>query len=679
MDDGDGRPSRVLFSVFEADFRRGELRKRGLKLKLHGQPFQILTMLLEHPGELVTREEIREKLWPRDTFIDFEHSVNTSIKRLREVLGDDATTPRFIETLPRKGYRFIAPIEALTPVPYLSKNSVGHLTSDSERPVAEQGQSAVRDGQNGLAKSQHDIREQTVSEIAEKRRPGLQELWIPLLAVVAASALIAVLVGFNAGRLRDIWFSRVPPAAKIQSIAVLPLENLSHDPEQEYFADGMTEELITDLGKIAELRVVSRTSVMHYKGTKKSLPEIAKELNVDALIEGTVLRTGDKVRITANLLNARTDRHIWAENYERDLGDVLSLQDEVARNIAEEIKIKLTPQEQARLSGSPTISPEAYRLYLQARYHCYKRTQAGFEKSIQLFQQALAKDPSYASAYAGLAETYGLLPFYGGASSQDVFPKAKAAALKAVALDDSLAEAHAALGFVLFYGDWDWSGGSRELQRSIELNPSYPTAHHWYAEYLSAMGRHNDAVAEIRRAQELDPLSPLLLAIGEEIYMNAHRYDECIENGRRGLELDPNHALVHSNLAGCLFGKTLYEAAGAEYIKADEAWGLTASEGLALGYALTGRRSEAIRILKKLERGSNIRKRVSVMEARICLGAALCTKEETLNFLEKAYQEHDAYMIFLNVHSAFDPLRSDPRFQDLVRRMHFPQYVPHSN
>jgi len=633
MSDSAGRPRRVHFSVFEVDLHAGELRKHGLKVKLHGQPFQVLAMLLERPGELVSREEIREKLWPQDTFIDFEHSVNSSIKRLREALGDDAATPRFIETLPRHGYRFIAQVETL---PY-------NHTSEA----------------NGKAEARR-------SHLLPKR-------WIAGSMGGLAIALMAILVGLNAFSLRDRLFPRTAPVPRIASIAVLPLENLSHDPDQEYFADGITEELITNLGNIAALRVISRTSVMRYKGTRKPLPDIAKELNVDALVEGTVLRSGDRVRVTVNLLYARTDRHLWAETYERELRDVLSLQDDVARAIAEEIKIRVTPQEEARLLRSPAVSPEAYQLYLQARYYSNRRTLPGFEKSVQLFQQAVAQDPNSASAYAGLAEAYGLIPFYEGASSKESFPKAKAAALKAVELDGSLAEAHAALGFVLFYGDWDWAAAEKELKRAIELNPSYATSHHWYAEYLSAMGRHDQAIAEIKRAEELDPLSPLLFSIGEEVCTNARRYDEVIEEAKKALELDSNYGLAHENLAGGLLGKGMYKEASEEYFKTNQSWGTSNSQELALGYAFQGKRAKALEILKQLRESPRRPGLNSIFEARLCLGAALCTKQEVLDWLEKAYEEHKAYAPFWNIHPAFDLIRSEPRFQNILRRMNFPK------
>jgi len=673
MSDNDGRSRRIQFGVFEVDLRTGELRKQGLKIKLHGQPFQVLAMLLERPGELVTREEIREKLWPQDTFIDFEHSVNSSIKRLREALGDAAATPRFIETLPRHGYRFIAQVETL-PYNHTSEaNAEAETAFDSESPAPGTGRAAgLREAAVMLARPPAKHRQRDIAVTAGARRSPLPRRWVAAMMVGLAVALVAIIIGLNVFRLRDRLLLHTAPVPRIASIAVLPLENLSHDPEQEYFADGMTEELITNLGKIGALRVISRTSVMRYKGTRKPLPEIANELNVDALVEGTVLRSGNRVRVTVNLLHARTDRHLWAETYERDLHDVLSLQDEVARAIAEEIEIRVTPQEEARLSGSPAVSPEAFRFYLQARYHSYKRTLPGFEKSIQLFQQALALDPNYASAYAGLAETYGLLPFYGGASSKESFPKAKAAALKAVELDGSLAEAHAALGFVLFYGDWDWAAAERELKRAIELKPSYVTSHHWYAEYLSAMGRQDEAIAEIKRAQELDPLSPLLFAIGAEVCVLARRYDEVIEQSQKALELDSNYALAHGNLADGFLGKGMNKEAAAEYIKADQIWGMTNSSRLALGYALTGKKAEALEILRRLRKTPGQPGLTSIMEALLCLNGALCDKREVLDWLEKAYEEHEVFAPFWNVHPAFDPLRSHPRFQDLLRRMNFP-------
>ena len=646
MNDSDARPGLLRFGVFEVDFRAGELRKQGLKVKLHGQPFQILVMLLERPGEAVTREEIRGKLWPEDTFVDFEHGINTAVKRLREALGDDTERPRYIETLPRRGYRFLGPVEAVAPV------------SSSGVSVA-----AVSPPPTEIALPEE------VGTDADRRHNWRQLA----LAGTGLAAIVAALLALNVAGLRDrlltaVGARRSLPLPKIESIAVLPLENLSADPQQEYFADGMTEELITNLGKISALRVISRTSVMRYKGTRKPLPEIARELNVDAVVEGAVLRSGDRVRVTANLVHARTDRHLWAESYERDLRDVLSLQSEVARAITSEIQIKVTPQEQARLASARSVNPEAYRLYLQARYHFSRRTLPAFDKSIQLFQQVLEKEPDSALAYAGLAESYGILPFYGGALPKEAFPKAKAAALKALELDNSLAEAHAALGFVLLYWDWDWSAAESELKRAIELKPSYVVGHHWYAEYLSAMGRHDQAIAEIKRAQELDPLSPLMLAIGGEVCNYAHRYDQAIQQCRKALELDLNYALAHRNLARALHGKRMYEEAASEYVKADRAWGNAYPLDLALAQALRGKRDEALKILREQSSQSKLDPETAVL-VYLTLGE----KQEALKWLEEAYEKHDAYAAFWNVSPALDPLRSEPRFQRILRRMNFPR------
>jgi len=498
------------------------------------------------------------------------------------------------------------------------------------------------------------------------------------LSLGTLASLIVLLIAFNVGGWRDRLLTVVRAhhgvsTPKIESIAVLPLVNLSDDPQQEYFADGMTDALIAELGQIGSLRVISRTSVMRFKGARPQggLEEIARQLKVDALIEGSVLRSGDRVRVTAQLIGALPERHLWAHSYERDLRDVLSLQGQIASSIADEVRAKLTPDVQARLTRARPVDPEAYRLYLQGRYQFSKRTLPAFERSIQLFQQVLEKDPDYALAYAGLAESYGILPFYGGELPKVAFPKAKAAALKALEIDSSLAEAHAALGFVFLYWDWDWSAAESELKRALELKPSYAVGHHWYAEYLSAMGRHEQAIAEIKRAQELDPLSPLLLAIGGEVGILARRYDEAIEQSRKALELDSNYALAHQNLAASFLGKQMYEEAASEYVIADRAWGYSNAPGQVLAYAVTGKRSQALKVLKVLNEQSSQAELDSVMAVRIYL--ALGEKQKALDWLEKAYEEHDPFAVFWNVSPAFDPLRSDPRFQDLLRRMNFPR------
>ncbi len=364
---------------------------------------------------------------------------------------------------------------------------------------------------------------------------------------------------------------RHPPPV-IRSLAVLPLENLSGDASQDYFSDGMTDELITELGQISELRVISRTSAMTYKGAHKSLPQIARDLNVDAVVEGTVLRSGNQVRITAQLILAAADKHLWAQSYEGDLRDTFALQKQVARSIAEQIRIELTPHEQAALKNVKRVNPDAYEAYLKGRYFWNKRTADGLKKAIDYFNQAIEKDPSYAPAYAGLADSYALLGDweYGVLAPKEAYPKAKAAATKAIELDSTLGEAHISLAFCLDGYDWDWESAGREFRRGIELNPGYATGHHWYAWHLTALGRNGEAVAEIKKAESLDPLSLIISADLAEELLIAHRYDEAITQSRKTMDLDPRFAVAHYELGQAFVQKHMYNEAIAELQKAIE-------------------------------------------------------------------------------------------------------------
>jgi TolB-like protein/DNA-binding winged helix-turn-helix (wHTH) protein/Tfp pilus assembly protein PilF len=648
MNDSDARPRLLRFGVFEVDLRTAELRKQGLKVKLHGQPFQILAMLLERPGEPVTREEIREKLWPEDTFVDFEHSINAAVKRLREALGDDTERPRYIETLPRRGYRFIGPVEAAAPVP--SPVVPGAAVSP---PPAE---TALPD---------------KVEVGAGYRQNWRRLAMVGAVLVAVAAALFALNVAGLRGRLLTAMGARRSlPLPKIESIAVLPLENLSGDPQQEYFADGMTEELITNLGKISALRVISRTSVMRYKGTKKPLPEIARELNVDVIVEGTVLRSGNRVRVTANLLDANADRHLWAETYERNLRDVLSLQSEVARAITNEIQIKVTPQEQARLASARSVNPEAYQLYLKGRYYAGRGTKEGLEMGVQYFNQAIAADPSYALAYDGLADDYWLADEW-TLSPRDAIPKAKEAAKKALELDDTLAEAHASLAVVNAFYDWDWAAAESEFKRSIELKPNYALAHELYGWYLALIGRTNEGIAESERSVELDPLSPEANSYLGYVLWVAHRNLQAIEQLRKTTDLDPNYWFAYEVLGLAYERQGQFPEAIAELQKAVRLAGIIAEPtvGLARVYAVSGNRAEAQKLLETLKERSKETYVSPYLIAMIC--ARLGERDQALAWLERAYQARSMFMIGLKLDPSFDSLRSDPRFQDLLRRMNF--------
>jgi len=455
----------------------------------------------------------------------------------------------------------------------------------------------------------------------------------------------------------------------IDSIAVLPLDNLSGDPEQEYFSDGMTDALIGELTKIKALqRVISRTSVMRYKETDKSLPEIARELNVDAVVEGSVLLVGEKVRITAKLIEARKDRHIWADSYERDLRDILVLQRDLARDIAKEIKIVVTPEEQARLAVAGPVIPEAYRLYLKGRYYWNKRTREDLEKALEYFERAIEKDPNYALAHTGLADTYALLPGYTPVPPLEIYSKAKEAAQKALEIDDTLAEAHTSLANIKkYYGDW--KGLEKGYKKAIELSPSYASAHHWYAYDLMLMGRFEESIAEINLAQELDPYSLIINANVGFILYNARRYDQAIELYRDRLEMDPSFWILHLYLGRSYVQKGKYEEAIAEFQEAINLSGvLLENKGaLGYGYAVSGRREEAMKVVSELEQLS---KREYVSPFHIALiYVGLDQKDQAFEWLYKAIENPDIFLIQLKVDPQLDSLRSDPRFKELLRKM----------
>jgi eukaryotic-like serine/threonine-protein kinase len=488
------------------------------------------------------------------------------------------------------------------------------------------------------------------------------------LAVLMALALLA---WTNRARFRNLVAGPASPG-HIQSIAVLPLDNLSKDPEQEYFVDGMTDELITDLSKIKALTVISRTSSMQYRGTHKRVPEIARDLNVQAVVEGSVLRSGDRVRITAQLIDALTDRHLWAESYERDLKDILALQAEVARAITREIKVSLTGPEKEKLAGSTRVDSEAYQDYLKGRYYWNKRTEEGVRTAIRYFEKAIAEDPHYAPSYTGLSDAYSVLGDYGYLPPGEAFPKAKDAALKAVEIDDASAEAHASLGMAMNALDRDWAGAEREFKRAIELNPGYATAHHWYAVLLADFARFDEAIAEIRRARELDPVSSTINANVGILLYDARRFDESREALDRALELDPDFASTRGWLGLLYLEKKSDDSAITEMRKA-----VTLSKGstqfvamLGYAYATSGRKGEARRILDELAVTSRHRYVPSYYIAFIYVG--LKETDQAMQWLQKAYDERSNHLQYINVDPPLDPLRSDPRFRDLVRRVGLP-------
>jgi len=633
---------KMRFGVFDLDLQTGELRKSGVLLHLPPQPFKVLALLVSRPAELVRREEIRDEIWGTETFVDFEHGLNFAIKKIWDTLGDDSETPRFIETLPRRGYRFIAPVETTWANGARQEVGTGLALPGGTPQVA-----------------------------------PLQKRWIVALTVSVLLGLVVALVALNVAGLRNRLLEATPLRSamthpRIDSIAVLPLGNLSQDPEQEYFADGMTEELITNLGKISALRVISRTSVMRYKGTKRSLPEIARELNVDAIVEGTVQRSGNRVRITVNLLHAPTDRHLWAESYERDLHDVLVLQGEVARSVAGEIRTKLLPQERIRLASTRSVDPEAYQNYLKGNFYARSWTAEGFKKGGANFRQAIDLDPTYAPAYEGLAEVYSWEAAWGVQSSADAYPLAKAAALKALELDETLADAHAELGQIKFAFDWDWSGAEHELKRATILNPNSSNAHLYYGWFLTAMGRSDEAITETRKALELDPLTPTMnLQLGWVLYY-ARRHDESIAQLKKTLDLAPDFGYANMELGWNYAQKRMYPEAVAECQKAVS---LMPEEQVTLRgcgnvYSLAGRRKGALMLLDRLKK---LAARGYVDPYNLAwLYDGLGDSGHTMDWLERAYRERSAGLYAPKVELWSDRLRTDPRYQDLLHRMSFP-------
>jgi TolB-like protein/DNA-binding winged helix-turn-helix (wHTH) protein/Flp pilus assembly protein TadD len=605
---------------------------------------KLLGILLEHPGEVVTREELRGRVWPDESFGDFDQALNIAIGKLRTALGDSAENPRFIETLPKRGYRFIADVSVLEADARPKKlESVA-----GDPPAIESGQTLQV---AGLA-------------VARKRR-----LWLTRGAIVALA--IVIIISFS---ILSVWLfrSRGPAPAGIRSLAVLPLENLSGDASQNYFADGMTDELITDLAQISALRVISRTSVMAYKGARKPLPQIARELNVDAVVEGTVLHSGDQVRITAQLIEASTDKHLWSQSYEGELRDTLALQSRVASAIADQIRINLTPQEQAALKTVKVVDPEAYESYLKGRYFWNKRTADGLKVALAYFKQAIEEDPKYARAYSGLADTYALLGDwqYAVMTPKEAFPEAKAAAIKALELDSTLGEAHNSLAFVLDGFDWDLDAGGKEFRRAIELNPGYATAHHWYAWHLSLLGRFDDAIAEMRKAESLDPLSLIINADLAELLGLAHSYDDSIRQSLKTIEMDPNFALAHNQLAQAYLQKHMYDEAVAELQKAVKLSGNspTCIANLARAYVASGKRAEAVTLLNTLIKRSTTG--YSNASEIAMIYASLGDTDQAMNWLDKSFEDRFNPGVLLR--PGFDPLRSDPRFQSLVHRVGLP-------
>ncbi len=607
-------PARVYFGRFELDLSSGELHNNGRKTSLPPKSFEILRTLAEHPGEVVTRDELRTKLWSANTYVEFDDGLNHAVQKLRQVLGDSAERPQFIETLPRHGYRFIAPVDA------------------AHRP-------------------------KPVKQAPRGRR------FVIMAAVLVALAAVLIVVNMWSWRARLLGGRGEPP---IRSLAVLPLSNLSGDPQQDYFADGMTDALITDLAKLHEVKVISRTSVMQFKDVRKPLPEVARALGVDGILEGSVQRSGTRVRITVQLIRGPSDTHLWAESYERNTHDVLTLQGEIAQAVAREIKVALTPEESTHLTRARPVNPEAYELYLKGQYHYYKWNPEDFQKAVDYFQKAIAADPHWAPPYAALANTYGWLWIAGALPPQEALPRFNAALQTAQEIDNTLPEVHYTLAASAYYYRWDWEEADREFRQALALDPSLVEARFEYAWFLSSMGRLPEAIAEGQRAVERDPLSVSAnLALGS-IYSVARQDEKAIAQLQRTTTIEPNDSRTYEFLCGVYEQKGMFEDAIREYGKAMKLWGAGPDELAELERAY--RQSGASGYWKwKLAEA----KRRQVPYEIAAVYAQLGDAHRATAWLVKAYEGHAWQMVQLKTFPVWDPVRSDRRFQELLRRMNF--------
>lgn len=634
---------RLCFGVFEIDLDAGELRKRGLLVRLQQQPFQVLAVLIEHAGQVVGREELQKRLWPADTFVDFDHGLNKAINKIREALGDSADNPRFVETVARRGYRFLADVKVAEPA------AIGSVDVGTQPPVPPAS----------LDRNQSDVGG-TPAAVQRRLQVRAWTIWtFVLFALLGSFAAWKALSGNR--------------PSSIRSVAVIPLESLSNDASQDYFADGMTDELISDLGQISALRVISRTSMMAYKHTRKPLPQIARELNVDAVVEGTVLRSGDDVRITAQLIEGATDRHVWSHSYQGALRDTLALQSSVAKAIADQIRITVNPREREALTQTRLVNPVAYVAYLKGRYFWNKRTADGLKVALAYFNEAIEEDARYAQAYSGLADTYALLGDwqYAVMTPREALPKAKAAAMKAVELDAGLGEAHNSLAFCLDGFDWNLDAAGDEFRRAIELNPGYATAHHWYAWHLALLHRYDEAIAEMRKAASVDPLSLVINADLAELLALAHLDDDSIRQSWKTIEMDPNFGLAHNHLGQAYLQKHMNAEAIAELQEAVRlsSGSPTCVATLARAYAASDKRSQALELLAGLKKrstpGHSYASEIAVIYAS--LGDA----DQAMTWLQKGFDER--FNPGVLIRPGFDSLRADPRFEDLARRVGLPR------
>jgi TolB-like protein/DNA-binding winged helix-turn-helix (wHTH) protein/Tfp pilus assembly protein PilF len=637
--------SAYRFGPYELRPRAREIFKSGARIKLRPQPFRVLELLAEGRGDVVTRETLKQQLWSSETFVDFEQGLNTAVKELRAALSDSAEVPRYIETVPKVGYRIIVPVEAV--------------------PFPEQTEPAPEVG----AKPVETLPAVVVAGQPARRSPFA---WMAI-AGIAAVLLISAPLGWWR------WHGSVsePPARGRVMLAVMPFENLTGDPNQEYFSDGLTEEMISQLGRIDpdRLGVIARTSVMTYKQSPKPLDRVGRELGVQYVLEGSVRRDANTVRVSAQLIQVKDQTHLWARQYDRELSNLLSLQAEIAQEIAGEIELTLGDKPAAKTAHRPAVPAVPYEVYdlcLKGRYFWNQRTEPALHQAAGYFQQAIDKDPNYAPAYAGLAETLALLGTWQAAVPKDVMPKARTTALKALQLDDTLPEAHASLALIAEQYDYDWQTAEGEFRHAIQLDPGNATAHQWYAECLSFEGRFDEALAESGRARQLDPLSLIITADDGMILYYARQYDRAIEEFHTVREIEPDFPRT----------ETIFFAYGEKGDSARAVSGLeeaarrTHSENTppvlaeeTYLYGRWGKPAEAERSFAQFEKESKLHPAEAALpwvQLRALIGIG--RKDDAIALLRKGFEDRTSTPVTLGVDPLYDSLRSDPRFQDLLRR-----------
>lgn len=621
-------PEFARFALFEVHFRAGELRKEGRRIRLQEQPFRVLAMLLERPGEMITRADLHRKLWPADTFVDFDHGLNSAVARLREALNDSADRPRYIETVARRGYRFIGQVE---PVPRALVP--GNLEAEDSLLVR------------------------------LMRPPWTWKKSVPVLAIAGLLVFVA-----SALLSRRPFRSRAVNKT-IDSIAVLPFENASTTPDQEFLADGITQSAIDQLSRLSNLKVISLGSVLRYRGHQDDVRQIGRDLGVGSVMTGRIDLRGDHMMVMAELVNASDGSHIWGEQYDRKVSDIMSVQEDISQEIAIKLEVRLSAQQKKLLRKRYSQDFEAYQIYLRGRYYWNRRSQEDLQRGIAYFEQAIERDPSNALAYAGLADSYFVRAISGALPTADAMPKAKAAALKALELDDSLAEAHTSLAQVTANYEWNWEKAEAEYQRAIELNPSYSTGHHYYATFLMAMGKHAQALEEMKKAEALDPLSPIIATFIGKAYYYAGNNDEAIVRYEKVLETDPEFRVARSFLIHSLEQAGRFDQAAAQArIEAAQA-GLSSDGAASLerAYRATGATGYWKEVLRQVEGGKDPGAGSDMDIAAIY--AKLGNKERAFYLLERAYVERNMWLMNLKVDPRFDSLRSDQRYVGLLHRL----------